>query len=310
MDKIRYDLFSAAASMAGYIFKDLQFNEIIYNYNDNLIKFYDQKKYEIYYNSYDTLDYGFPNETTTEVFQKSPENPYLVMKVSFSLGVVDTEKTTSGTFTLYSSVYRMKKVYDDFSKMYVPKTKFEFTYKDLKVDDLSAVLIDEEFLKMIIKFFCYEQELRMAQLYNEKSAVVYYNDKQIPKQEKLVNVYGSQNKIDFTINSMEQLISKDAKVIAQQRRSGAVNGKVEEDFSIGTLKIDQLKDHNNSLGGENYFLSSDGQYVKWVQIDSSSSGSGGSGTDYSADITNLYSYIGNMQDLKSDSSLLCLSTAW
>ena len=202
MDKIRYDLFSAAASMAGYIFKDLQFNEIIYNYNDNLIKFYDQKKYEIYYNSYDTLDYGFPNETTTEVFQKSPENPYLVMKVSFSLGVVDTEKTTSGTFTLYSSVYRMKKVYDDFSKMYVPKTKFEFTYKDLKVDDLSAVLIDEEFLKMIIKFFCYEQELRMAQLYNEKSAVVYYNDKQIPKQEKLVNVYGSQNKIDFTINSM------------------------------------------------------------------------------------------------------------
>ena len=230
MDKIRYDLFSAAASMAGYIFKDLQFNEIIYNYNDNLIKFYDQKKYEIYYNSYDTLDYGFPNETTTEVFQKSPENPYLVMKVTFSLGVVDTEKTTSGTFTLYSSVYRMKKVYDDFSKMYVPKTKFEFTYKDLKVDDLSAVLIDEEFLKMIIKFFCYEQELRMAQLYNEKSAVVYYNDKQIPKQEKLVNVYGSQNKIDFTINSMEQLISKDAKVIAQQRRSGAVNGKVEEDL--------------------------------------------------------------------------------
>ena len=97
-------------------------------------------------------------------------------------------------------------------------------------DDLSAVLIDEEFLKMIIKFFCYEQELRMAQLYNEKSAVVYYNDKQIPKQEKLVNVYGSQNKIDFTINSMEQLISKDAKVIAQQRRSGAVNGKVEEDL--------------------------------------------------------------------------------
>ena len=94
MDKIRYDLFSAAASMAGYIFKDLQFNEIIYNYNDNLIKFYDQKKYEIYYNSYDTLDYGFPNETTTEVFQKSPENPYLVMKVSFSIGVVDTEKTT------------------------------------------------------------------------------------------------------------------------------------------------------------------------------------------------------------------------
>ena len=230
MDKIRYDLFSAAASMAGYIFKDLQFNEIIYNYNDNLIKFYDQKKYEIYYNSYDTLDYRFPNETTTEVFQKSPENPYLVMKVSFSLGVVDTEKTTSGTFTLYSSVYRMKKIYDDFSKMYVPKTKFEFTYKDLKVDDLSAVLIDEEFLKMIIKFFCYEQELRMAQLYNEKSAVVYYNDKQIPKQEKLVNVYGSQNKIDFTINSMEQLISKDAKVIAQQRRSGAVNGKVEEDL--------------------------------------------------------------------------------
>ena len=124
----------------------------------------------------------------------------------------------------------MKKVYDDFSKMYVPKTKFEFTYKDLKVDDLSAVLIDEEFLKMIIKFFCYEQELRMAQLYNEKSAVVYYNDKQIPKQEKLVNVYGSQNKIDFTINSMEQLISKDAKVIAQQRRSGAVNGKLEEDL--------------------------------------------------------------------------------
>ena len=29
---------------------------------------------------------------------------------------------------------------------------------------------------------------------------------------------------------MEQLISKDAKVIAQQRRSGAVNGKVEEDL--------------------------------------------------------------------------------
>lgn len=230
MDKIRYDLFSAAASMAGYIYKDLKFNEIIYNYQDNLIKFYNQEKYEIYYNSYDTLDYGFPNETTTEVFQKSPENPYLVMKVSFSLGVVDTETTTKGTFTLYSSAYRMKKIYDDFSRMYVPETKFEFTYKDLKVDNLSAVLIDEDFLKMIIKFFCYEQELRMAQLYNEKSAVVYYNDKQIYEQKKFVDVYGKQNTIDFTINSMEQLIAKDAKEIAQQRRSGAVNGNLEEDL--------------------------------------------------------------------------------
>ena len=81
------------------------------------------------------------------------------------------------------------------------------------------------------------------------------------------------------------------------------SGKVEEDFSVKTLKIDQLKDHSGSLGGENYFLSSDGQYVKWVQINSSGSESGGSGTDYSTDITNLYSYIGNMQDLKSDSSL-------
>ena len=82
------------------------------------------------------------------------------------------------------------------------------------------------------------------------------------------------------------------------------SGEITGQLNIKTAKLDQVRDHNNSLGGTNYFLSSDGQYTKWVQIDLTNiGGSGGSGTDYSSDITTLYTYIGTMQNLKSETSL-------
>ena len=82
------------------------------------------------------------------------------------------------------------------------------------------------------------------------------------------------------------------------------SGEITGQLNIKTAKLDQVRDHNNSLGGTNYFLSSDGQYTKWVQIDLANIGSGGgSGTDYSTDITTLYTYIGTMQNLKSETSL-------
>ena len=82
------------------------------------------------------------------------------------------------------------------------------------------------------------------------------------------------------------------------------SGEITGQLNIKTAKLDQVRDHNNSLGGTNYFLSSDGQYTKWVQIDLTNiGGSGGSGTDYSTDITTLYTYIGTMQNLKSETCL-------
>ena len=70
------------------------------------------------------------------------------------------------------------------------------------------------------------------------------------------------------------------------------------------IQLDRIKDHYGSVGGVNYFLSSDGQYLKWTEIKTNGGGSGGgSGTDYSTDIANLYAYIGNMSTLKSKTSI-------
>ena len=66
------------------------------------------------------------------------------------------------------------------------------------------------------------------------------------------------------------------------------------------MQSDKIKDHYGSVGGPGYFLSSDGQYLKWTAIETGGGESGGgSGTDYSADIANLYAYIGDMTTLKS-----------
>lgn len=211
---------------SSYSFEDLTFNDIIYNYNNqNLIQISEHSKSEIQYDT-SSLTISFPNPKATEMYQTTSDVPFLRTTISFKVTVLETSATTSGSFTLFSNNFRLQKIYDEDAKIIKPKTYFEFSFKDLSID-LSSVIIDQEFMNMILRFFCYEQEKKMSKMFNEKAAMKYINDHQIKKLEKLVYVFERQNKIDLTISTSEQLIVGE---VAQQGRFGAVNGRLALDY--------------------------------------------------------------------------------
>lgn len=211
---------------SSYSFEDLTFNDIIYNYNNqNLIQISEHSKSEIQYDT-SSLTISFPNTNATEMYQTTSDSPFLQTTISFKVTVLETSATTSGSFTLFSNNFRLQKIYDENAKILKPKTYFELSFKNLSID-LSSVIIDQEFMNMIIRFFCYEQEKKMSKMFNEKAAMKYIEEHQIKKLEKQVFVLGRQNIIDLTISSSEQLI---AGQIAQQARYGAVNGRLALDY--------------------------------------------------------------------------------
>ena len=211
---------------SSYSFEDLTFNDIIYNYNNqNLIQISEHSKSEIQYDT-SSLTISFPNPKATEMYQTTSDVPFLRTTISFKVTVLETSATTSGSFTLFSNNFRLQKIYDEDARIIKPKTYFEFSFKDLSID-LSSVIIDQEFMNMILRFFCYEQEKKMSKMFNEKAAMKYINDHQIKKLEKLVYVFERQNKIDLTISTSEQLIVGE---VAQQGRFGAVNGRLALDY--------------------------------------------------------------------------------